>query len=73
MLATPDGKKKERKQICALRFGILNELYVYVYFEIENEAPLVNKHASIWSLNYRRYDSGVLQIRVGDSKYDMFY
>jgi len=32
-------------------FGILNELYVYVYFETENVAPLVNKHTSIWSLN----------------------
>jgi len=34
------------------QFGILNELYVYVYFEIENEAPLVNKHTSIWTMDW---------------------
>jgi len=39
-----------------LKFGILNELYVYVYFEIENEAPLVNKHTSILNMESRRHD-----------------
>ena len=32
-------------------FGILNELYVYVYFVVElNEARLVNKHTSILNM-----------------------
>ena len=33
-------------------FGILNELYVYVYFEVENEAPLVNKHITFSTRNF---------------------
>ena len=39
-----------------LKLCIFNELYVYVYFEIENEAPLVNKHTSILNMESRRRD-----------------
>ena len=53
LVCLPDGEKCLLIYLSVLtEFGILNELYVYVYFEVENEAPLVNKHITFSTRNF---------------------